>query len=187
MRRDFKEIYIALHKMGLILSLNTNGTMITEDVIAWLKEYPPSKVNVTLYGSSNETYERLCRLPGGYDAACRGIRLLQEAGIYVNINSGFTPENVQDMEGIFSFAKAHGLPASGACYMFPPVRSAKEGVLEENVRFTAKAAGLARAYAERFKLSEEQLQMMLNRMSQGIFDIIDDTEDCVRTRDEHIS
>ncbi len=187
MRRDFKEIYIALHKMGLIISLNTNGTMITEDVIAWLKEYPPSKVNVTLYGSSNTSYERLCGLPGGYDAACRGIHLLQEAGIYVNINSSYTPENVQDMEGIFTYAKAHGMPVSGICYMFPPVRSAKEGVMEENVRFTAREAGIARAWVDRLKMSEAELNIMLNRMEQGIFDYIEDEEDCVRTRDEHMS
>ncbi len=187
MRRDFKEIYIALHKMGLILSLNTNGTMITEETISWLKEYPPSKVNVTLYGGSNETYARLCRLPGGYDAACRGIELLQKAGIYVNINSSFTPENVQDMEAVFAYAKAHSLPATGACYMFPPVRSAKEGVLEEDVRFTAREAGIARAWAERLKLSEEELEIILDRMDQGIFDHIEDEEDCVRTRDEHLS
>lgn len=187
MRRDFKEIYIALHKMGLILSINTNGTLITKDVVAWLKAYPPSKINVTLYGSSNETYERLCRLPGGYDAACRGIRLLQEAGICVNINSSFTPENMEDMEGIFAFTKAHKLPVSSACYMFPPIRNAKEGVLEENVRFTAREAGIARAYAERFRLSDKELNFLLQRMQKGIFDNMDDTEDCVRTGDEHLS
>lgn len=187
MRRDFKEIYIALHQMGLILSVNTNGTMITTEVISWLKQYPPSKVNVTLYGSSNETYERLCGLPGGYDAVCRGISLLQEAGIYVNISSSFTPENVQDMDQIFAYGKAHGLSVTGACYMFPPVRSAKEGVLEANVRFTAREAGIARAHADKNKLSEEALAEILEKLNRGIFDFIDDTEDCIRTRDEHLS
>lgn len=40
---------------------------------------PPSKINITLYGSKNETYEKLCGNPKGYEQAAHAIDLLLEA------------------------------------------------------------------------------------------------------------
>lgn len=188
MHREFREIYTKLHEMGLIITLNTNGTMLTEEYVNWLKQHPPAKVNITLYGSSNETYARLCGHPTGYDAALRGLKLLMDAGIYVNINSSFTPENIADMEDIFEVARCHDLPITGACYMFPPVRSAKEGVFaEEHVRFTPEEAGRARAHAERLKLDQDVIEKMAEQIKKGVFEPVADTEDCVRTRDSHMN
>ena len=38
LRPDFREILSGLNKIGLLISINSNGTLIAEDVIAWLKE-----------------------------------------------------------------------------------------------------------------------------------------------------
>ena len=185
---EFRKIYTGLHQLGLILTLNTNGTLLTEEYVNWLKQHPPAKVNLTLYGSSNETYAALCGHPKGYDAAMRGLQLLLDAGIYVNINSSFTPENVADMEAIFGVARCHDLPITGACYMFPPVRSAKEGVFAGNhVRFTPEEAGYARAHAERLKLDPERVEQMAAKIRQGIFEPAADSEECMRTKDRHMN
>ena len=42
LRPDFREILSGLHKLGLIISINSNGTMIDEETVAWLKETPRS-------------------------------------------------------------------------------------------------------------------------------------------------
>ena len=44
---NFKDLYIELHKMGFCISINTNGTMIDESVVEWLKRYPPMRINMT--------------------------------------------------------------------------------------------------------------------------------------------
>ena len=85
LRPDFREILSGLNKMGLFVSINSNGTLIDEEVISWLKQTPPTRVNVTLYGASDATYERLCGNPNGFTQAVRGIRLLKAAGIVVKI------------------------------------------------------------------------------------------------------
>ena len=122
LRPDFREILSGLNKMGLLISINSNGTLIDEDVIAWLKETPPFRVNVTLYGASDATYEQLCGNPHGFTQAVRGIRLLKEAGIVVKLNCSVTPHNADDLEGIFAFAKKEGLIVQATTYMFPPLR-----------------------------------------------------------------
>ena len=86
LRKDFREIYEGLHQMGIILEINSNGTLIDEETVAWLSAMPPQRINITLYGASDATYERLCRNPKGFTQVTRAIRLLKEAGIMVRLN-----------------------------------------------------------------------------------------------------
>ena len=86
LRKDFRYIYTELKKLGLMIAINSNATLIDEQTVAWLREDPPVKINVTLYGGSNDTYARLCGHPTGFDAATRAVDMLLEAGIMVNIN-----------------------------------------------------------------------------------------------------
>lgn len=167
LRPDFQEIMTGLGRMGLLISINSNGTMIDENVIAWLKQTPPCRVNVTLYGASDATYQRLCGNPNGYSQAVRGIRLLKEAGIPVKINCSVTPYNVDDLEGIFAFAKEEGLMVQATSYMFPPMRR-EPGMVGCNDRLSAEEA--AYQSARIFCLQhgqEEYLQRMkvYNRMT----------------------
>lgn len=122
----FKELYIALHQMGFILSINTNGTLIDEDTVAWLRQYAPSRVNVTLYGASGETYRRICGNSDGFRRAMKAIDLLQSAGIPVVINCSVIPENQDDLLAIMILGKERKLNTRVATYMFPPVRREQE-------------------------------------------------------------
>ena len=136
---EFREILSGLNRMGLLVSINSNGTMIDENVIAWLKQSPPCRVNVTLYGASDATYQRLCGNPRGYTQAVRGIRLLKEAGIVVKINCSVTPYNADDLEGIYAFAREEGLQVQASSYMFPPLRR-DAGMVGTNERLTPEEA-----------------------------------------------
>lgn len=186
LRTDFREIYTELSKMGFVISINSNGTMITEETVAWLKENPPSRINITLYGASNATYEKLCCNPKGFDQAKKAITLLREAGIYVNVNASFTPYNVDDMDAIYSFAKERWLNVTATTYMFPPMRSAKDGVLDKKVRFTAKEAGCALFHSKKCQMQEEEFGKFLARMRLGMNVAGEDDEECSRTADEHM-
>ncbi len=134
---NFKELYIALHKMGFLLSINTNGTMIDAEAVAWLKEFAPTRVNITLYGASPETYQRICGNAAGFRRAINAIRLLIEAGIPVVINASMIPENAGDMEKIIDIGREFGCNTRVATYMFPPARREKE---DSDSRFTPEQA-----------------------------------------------
>lgn len=168
LRPDLRKILSGLNAMGLLVSINSNATLIDEDVISWLKETPPIRMNVTLYGASDATYERLCGNPQGFTQAVRGIRLLKEAGIAVRINCSVTPYNVDDLEGIFSFARQEGLLVQGSSYMFPPLRrnlSAKDW----NCRLTAEEAAYQSARMNCLLNGEEYyLEQMKNRNAMAL-------------------
>lgn len=137
---EFRELYTRLHQMGFILSINSNGSLIDEETVQWLKKYAPSRVNITLYGSSPATYERISGNSSGYEKAVNAITMLQEAGIPVVINASMIPENVCDLEAILDFGRGLGLNTRMSTYMFPPARRDREC---DDSRFTAEeAAGI---------------------------------------------
>lgn len=73
---------------------------------------------------------------------------------------------------------------NAATYMFPPVRSAKDGVTDDAVRFTAEEAGKARAKADMYRLSKEEFEIRLKALHEGRDDFMGGEEECERTPDE---
>lgn len=56
---QFNELYLALREMGFIITINTNATLITEEVAELFSRVKPRRLNVSLYGGSNETPIRI--------------------------------------------------------------------------------------------------------------------------------
>ncbi len=157
LREDFQELYRKLHEMGFVLSINTNGTMIDEKVILWLKEIPPSRINLTLYGAGNETYAGLCGNPKGFTQVTRAIRLLKEAGITVKLNVSMTPYNRQDLRKMIAFAEDEKLLMEIAPYMFPSIRK-DVSQIGKNDRFTPKETVDTMMEITRLQYGEEYLE-----------------------------
>ena len=151
---EFKEILSGLHQRGFIVSINSNGTLIDEETVEWLKQTPPNRINITLYGASDETYARLCGKKDGFSRVTHAIRLLKEAGIMVKINVSATQYNADDLEGIFAFCKEHQLLISATSYMFPPLRR-DETCVGHNDRFTPEEAAYYAAKIESLLNGEE--------------------------------
>jgi len=162
---EFPEILTGLHTMGFIVSVNTNGTLIDERAIEWLKLTPPSRFNITLYGASDETYARLCGRPDGFTRVTKAIRLLREAGFTVKINVSLTPHNAGDLEGIFRFCRENQLLCQCTSYMFPPLRRDGDSV-GRNDRFTPEDAAYYSAKIESLLNGEETF---LTKAESGAF------------------
>ena len=88
----------------------------------FLRKKKPRRINITLYGASNETYERLCHYPGGFDKAVNGIRLLQERNIDVKVNGSLAKANVDDRMKIIELGESLDAPVRIDTYMYPSVR-----------------------------------------------------------------
>lgn len=152
---QFRTIMEGLHRMGLIISMNSNGTLIDAATVAWLKQCPPARINISLYGASDDTYARLCGNPHGFTQVTQAIRLLTEAGITVKLNVSLTPHNAADLPAMVEFARANGLPLQIATYMFPPVRRDATAV-GRNDRFSPEEAAYYMAYADYLTLGPER-------------------------------
>lgn len=157
LRPDFRTLYSELHGMGFVISVNSNGTLIDADTVAWLKEMPPSRINITLYGADNNTYENLCGNPNGFTDTVRAIRLLKEAGIAVKLSASITRYNVRDLERMVAFSSEHDLVLEATPYMFPPVR--KEGFSAERFeRFSPEETWAVQEKIIRLQFGENYFQ-----------------------------
>ena len=130
----FWTLYEQLVDMGFLVSVNTNGALIDDDAIARFQKRPPQKLNITLYGANNETYQRLCNADGVFSKVDHAIRQLIASKITVTINCSLTPSNAKDLDWIIDYAKEQGAALRVATYMFPPVRR-DPAQIGENERF----------------------------------------------------
>ena len=141
--------------MGFLITLNSNGTLIDEKTVQWLKKCPPVRINISLYGASNETYKRLCGNPQGFTQTTNAVRLLKEAGIAVKLNCSLTPHNAGDLKDMVAYARENDLILQVATYMFPPVR--KDGqMVGKNNRFSPEEAAYYMAYADYLQMGRER-------------------------------
>lgn len=143
---DFWTLYEELVDMGFLVSINTNGSLIDDAAIARFKKKPPQKINITLYGASNETYQKLCGANDVFSKVDLAIKGLLANQIAVKINCSLTPENAGDLDWIIDYAKSVDAPLQVATYMFPPVRRDPTRI-GENERFTPEEAA---QYQQRF-------------------------------------
>ena len=104
-RKDFLEIYTYAKKKGFLITLFTNGTLITEKIADYLVEWPPFAIEITLYGRTRETYEALTQIPGSYDRCLRGIKLLRERGLPLKLKTVATSINKHEVSAMRQFAE----------------------------------------------------------------------------------
>ncbi len=160
---DFKKLYEELKKMGIIVSINTNAVLIDDKATEYFIKNRPNRLNITLYGGSDETYGRLCATPDGFTKATAAIKKLRAAGLNIKINSSITPENSDDIKSVFDFAREIGSPCSVGCYMFPPVRR-DNGSTD---RFDAVTAGLYQAKVDMLRYSDAEIKAKLDLISSA--------------------
>jgi radical SAM protein with 4Fe4S-binding SPASM domain len=117
LRDDFEEIYIYLKKKGLLISVFTNATLINRSHIDLFKKWPPRNIDVTVYGVTEKTYEKVTRTPGSFNRFMRGLNLLLNAGIPVSLKAMAIQSNKGEFEEIARFCREK----SNAPFRFDPL------------------------------------------------------------------
>ena len=154
-RADFRYLFTELKKLGLLISINTNGSLLNDEWVEFFRKNPPLRLNISLYGGSDDTYRKLCG-HAQYQAVTNNIRALHEAGIQIRLNASITPENAADIPAIYAFAHEIDIPIKGTTYMFPPARINGQQYGEAPHRFLPEeAARYALLCREQYMTPEE--------------------------------
>ncbi len=107
LRPDFSDIYLMLKRKGLLVSVFTNATLVREEHVALFQKYPPRDIEVTVYGISRHTYERVTRKPGSFDRFIRGVNLLLQSGVRLRFKAVAIQSNLAEQRAIAEFCRAH--------------------------------------------------------------------------------
>ena len=104
-RKDFLSIYAYAKQKGLFITLFTNGTLITPKIADFLADHRPFAIEITLYGRTKDTYERLTGIPGSYERCMNGIRLLMERSLPLKLKTVGVTINKHEIWDMQRFAE----------------------------------------------------------------------------------
>lgn len=161
-RKDFFEIYHAMKEMGLLISINSNGSMLHGDILKKLMEDPPFRINISLYGGCPETYRNMCG-QDAFDRVVDNIRSLKEAGIDVRLNVSITPYNRADLAAICRKAEEMDVHIKLASYMYPSIR-VNGGKYGYGDRLSPEAAAAAAVEWDQIRLTQEEFALRAQAM-----------------------
>ena len=128
MRRDFKEIWLYAKKKGFILSLFTNATLITEELADFFLEYPAFNIEVSIYGATQTTYEKVSLVKGSHKRFMHGIQnLLDRPQLKWKLKTVVIQENVHELYAMEELAQEWGVEFKFDPVINPSVGYGKSG------------------------------------------------------------
>lgn len=108
-RSDFVALYRYAKAKGFLITLFTNGTLLTPELVDLLLEWYPQCVEITLYGMSAETYEKVTGVRGAFARAIDAIEGLALAGIPLRLKTVVMTLNKHELPEMYDYAASLGL------------------------------------------------------------------------------
>jgi radical SAM protein with 4Fe4S-binding SPASM domain len=110
LRPDFPELYLHAIRKGLLVTVFTNGTLVTETIAELFDQYRPQRVEISLYGMTRETYEKVTAIPGSYDKCLAGIERLVRRKIPLTLKTMALTWNMHEVSAMEAYSQSRGLP-----------------------------------------------------------------------------
>ena len=150
---DFKKLYLGLKKLGFIISVNTNGTLLNEEWADFFKENKPRRINITLYGSDEDAYKNLCNYPGGFEKTMNALKLLKERNVPAKISFSATRANADMLGDIYRIGKELDMLVETDTYMIPAIKERDLPIAEQS-RLEPEQAAAARVAVMRHDMGD---------------------------------
>jgi heme b synthase len=96
---------------GITVALATNATLVDGTVARRIAEAGVRRVSVSLDGADPATHDAFRALPGCFDRAVHGIRMIQEAGLPFQINTTVARHNMDQLPRMMDLALKLGAAA----------------------------------------------------------------------------
>ena len=108
MREDFADIYRHAVGLGIFVTVFCDGILVTDRMLGLFREFPPRSVEISIYGATAETYEKVTRVPGSHARAWQGIRRLLDAGVRVVLKTVVLTLNQHELAAMADQAREAG-------------------------------------------------------------------------------
>jgi heme b synthase len=116
--------------LGLRMVMATNGTLLSPDMVERIQASGIQRVSISIDGADAERHDRFRKVPGAFDRAMEGIRMLRAAHLDFQINTTVTRQNAADVEEIMALAVREGAVAHHL-FLLVPTGRAREMVDQE--------------------------------------------------------
>ncbi len=109
LRSDFVALYRYAKAKGFLITLFTNGTLLTPELVDFLREWYPQCVEITLYGVTAETYEKVTGVRGAFVSSIGAIEALAAAGIPLRLKTAVMTLNKDELPAMYDYAASLGI------------------------------------------------------------------------------
>ncbi|MDD5097223.1 MAG: radical SAM protein [Candidatus Omnitrophica bacterium] len=104
-RDDFLEIYAYAKKKGFIITIFTNGQLLTKKIIDYFVKSPPFAIEITLNGITEKTYESITQMKGSFSRIMKIIKNLAKTDLRVILKSNCLKQNKGEIGKIKAFTE----------------------------------------------------------------------------------
>jgi len=108
-RPDFLDIYLHAKKRGMFVTVLSNATCITDEIADTFEKYPPQTVEISMYGATPETFDRVGKVKNGYKRFMQGLEKLIVRKIPFELKTIALRENAHEVIRIRKFAERLGV------------------------------------------------------------------------------
>jgi len=107
-RPDFFDIYGHAKTSGFLVTLFTNGTLITEEVADRLAALPPHRIEISLHGLRENTFEEVTQGKGSFHRCMKAIQLLLDRKVPLLLKSTAMTVNKDEILAIKRYVRGLG-------------------------------------------------------------------------------
>jgi len=126
-RRDFAEIYTYTVKLGILVTVFCDGILIDEDMIELFRQYPPREIEISMYGATAGTYEKITQVRGSFQRFQKGIQRLHDNNIRFKLKTVLLTINKDELQQMQEFAEQLGVGFHYDSAIFPCLPHADNG------------------------------------------------------------
>jgi MoaA/NifB/PqqE/SkfB family radical SAM enzyme len=130
----FPDVYGLAYELGMILSVSTNGSRLSNPkILELLSASRPYRLTVSVYGASGQTYDAVTRRRGSFRAFSKGLAAAHEAGLPLNLNIIVVKQNAHEIEQMTALAEGLGVPHMVYSNISPTIYGGPESLPAQSV------------------------------------------------------
>lgn len=108
-RPDFMEIVREARRRRFSVTIFSNATLLTPEIVAELARLHVAGIDVSVYSNDGDVHDAITRLSGSFDKTIHGVRLLVASGIPVSLKCPLMNLNFSSIAGMKSLARELGV------------------------------------------------------------------------------
>lgn len=108
-RHDIGEILTFLTEERFLLTLYTNGTLISDSMLYTIFALKPFRIEISVYGATADVHDAVTTVPGSFQKTTRSIAALSAMGIPVIFKGFLLKENFRQRRQMMELARSLGV------------------------------------------------------------------------------
>lgn len=165
LRKDFPEIYLYAKKLGFLIVIFTNGYLLSDKLLDLFLQYPPLEIDISLYGASDEMYEKITGLKGAFSQIKQNILKYKEAGIFISSKTPVLNLMIDDLDNIKKFTDESNIPWRITFDIVPTIDNQEKNGYQIEAK---TAVQLFKKYSSTFEADKEILLANLKNEHCGV-------------------